>query len=107
MLFGTNARPRPGAGGKQTMASVNPDASGGPLGPLLECLLFVAAEPLAPRQVVELLAIDEPAAYTALEQVRHDYERRGGGLQVARVAGGYQLRTRAEYADVVARFLQP
>lgn len=89
------------------MSSATTEEIRGPLGSLLECLLFVAAEPLPPRRAAELLELDEPAAYAALEALRHDYERRGGGLQVVRVAGGYQLRTRAEYAAIISRFLQP
>src|SRR5688500_15577073 len=74
--------------------------------PVLECLLFVAPEPVTPRQVGEVLAVDEATAAEALEHFRKHYVN-GGGLTVIRVAGGYQLRTRPEFAGVVAAFLRP
>lgn len=76
------------------------------LHPVLECLLFVAAEPVSARQVGQALSIEEEAAAVALEQFRRTYVN-GGGLQVVRVAGGYQLRTRPEFAEHVAAFLRP
>jgi segregation and condensation protein B len=76
------------------------------LHPLLECLLFVAPEPVTPRQVGEVLRVEEDAAAAALEHFRLHYVN-GGGLQVVRVAGGYQLRTRPEFASLVAAFLRP
>ena len=74
--------------------------------PILECLLFVAAEPVTPRQVSDVLSVEESQAAALLEDFRHSYVN-GGGLQVVRVAGGYQLRTRPEFAPVVSAFLRP
>jgi segregation and condensation protein B len=76
------------------------------LHPVLECLLFVAPDPVTPRQIGETLSLDEAAAAAALEHFRRRYAN-GGGLQVVRVAGGYQLRTRPEFAPVVSAFLRP
>src|SRR5438876_6341516 len=75
------------------------------LDPVLECFLFVSPEPVTPSQVAEVLAIDERAARDALEGLRERYPSRG--LQVIRVAGGYQLCTRPEHAEPLARFLRP
>ena len=74
--------------------------------PVLECLLFVAPEPVTARQIGEALELEEPLAAEALEHFRRNYVN-GGGLQVIRVAGGYQLRTRPEFAGVVSAFLRP
>jgi len=76
------------------------------LHPLLECLLFVAPEPVTPRRLSEVLNVDEEAATRALEDFRLHYTN-GGGLHVIRVAGGYQLRTRPEFAAVISAFLRP
>jgi segregation and condensation protein B len=73
---------------------------------VLECLLFVATEPVTPRQVAQTLSLEEAEAGRALEELRLQFTN-GGGLQVVRVAGGYQMCTRPEYADAVARFLRP
>jgi segregation and condensation protein B len=74
--------------------------------PALECLLFVAAEPVSPGEIGAALELDEGTAVRALEDFRLNYTN-GGGLHVVRVAGGYQLRTRPEFAPVVSAFLKP
>jgi segregation and condensation protein B len=71
----------------------------------LECFLFVSPEPVTPSQIAAVLEIDERAAREALEGLRERYRSRG--LQVIRVAGGYQLCTRTEHAEAVSRFLRP
>ena len=72
---------------------------------VLECFLFVSPEPVTPSLVAAVLEIDERAARDALEGLRERYPSRG--LQVIRVAGGYQLCTRPEQAEPLARFLRP
>jgi segregation and condensation protein B len=72
---------------------------------VLECFLFVSPEPVTPAQVAAALDLDERAAREALEALRENYS--SPGLQVVRVAGGYQLCTRPEHAESVARFLRP
>src|SRR5687768_5316731 len=72
---------------------------------ILECFLFVSPEPVTPSQVAAALEIDERSARDALEGLRERY--RSAGLQVIRVAGGYQLCTRPEHAEAVSRFLRP
>ncbi|HEU4753042.1 MAG TPA: SMC-Scp complex subunit ScpB, partial [Armatimonadota bacterium] len=76
------------------------------LHPVLECLLFVASEPVAPRDIAEVLELGEELVIAALEDLRASYPA-GRGLHVVRVAGGYQLRTRPEFASVVSAFLRP
>jgi segregation and condensation protein B len=73
---------------------------------VLECLLFVATDPVTPRQVAQALSLEEGEAGRALEELRLQFTN-GGGLQVVRVAGGYQMCTRPEYGEAVARFLRP
>jgi segregation and condensation protein B len=72
---------------------------------VLECFLFVSQDPVTPAQVADALEMDERSARDALEGLRERYA--SPGLQVIRVAGGYQLCTRTEHADPVARFLRP
>jgi len=81
------------------------DAAPSDLDSVLECFLFVSPEPVTPSQIAGVLAIDERAARDALETLRERYPSRG--LQVIRVAGGYQLCTRPEHAEPVAQFLRP
>jgi segregation and condensation protein B len=72
---------------------------------VLECFLFVSPEPVTPGQVAATLDLDERAAREALEGLRERYS--SPGLQVIRVAGGYQLCTRPEHGEFIARFLRP
>ena len=44
----------------------------------LECLLFVAREPLTPAQAAEALDLEEAVAHAALEELRQTYAGRGG-----------------------------
>lgn len=76
------------------------------LGAVIECLLFVSPQPVTAQQVAAVMELEEEAARTALELLRHGYSETSG-LHVVRVAGGYQLRTRPEHAGIVAAFLRP
>jgi segregation and condensation protein B len=88
------------------MAPTNDQHGKGHLPRIIECILFVAAEPVTAQEVARVLAVEESEAAAALEVLADDLAR-DRGLQAVRVAGGYQLRTRPEYAEFVARFLQP
>jgi segregation and condensation protein B len=90
----------------RNMEPARTERRGGHLFPLLECLLFVAQEPVTPAEAGRALGIEEAQAYAAFEELRLEYAS-GSGLKIARVAGGYQMRTRPEYAEVVQRFLEP
>jgi segregation and condensation protein B len=79
---------------------------GSPIRAAVECVLFVAGDPVSPRRAAAALGIEEVLAIEVLEDLRLNPPT-GGGLQVVRVAGGYQLCTRPEHAEVVSRFLQP
>ncbi len=71
----------------------------------LECLLFVATEPVPMKTLVEVLREEEAQLQSALCLLEERLQ--SSGLQVVQVAGGYQLCTRPEFAEVVARYLQP
>jgi segregation and condensation protein B len=68
----------------------------------LEALLFLSPDPLSPAALAELTEAPPEAVGAALGELaqRHGPE---GGLEVAEVAGGFTLRTRAELADVCER----
>jgi segregation and condensation protein B len=72
----------------------------------LECLLFVAREPLTPAQAAHTLGVEEAIAARALEALRAEFGV-DGGLRVTCVAGGYEMGTRPEFAEVIAAFLRP
>jgi segregation and condensation protein B len=69
----------------------------------LESLLLVADQPLRLEKLVELVEVDKPAVKQALDELQAAYAEREGGILLEAVAGGYQLRTPAEYGDLVRK----
>ncbi len=74
-------------------------------GAAVECLLFVAGEPLPLEEVARALGIEPMEAAEEVELLRVRLRETGSGLHVVSIAGGYQLATRAEHAEAVGRLL--
>ncbi len=75
---------------------------------IIESLLFVSKEPVTLERLKAVLTPAEPdSIQRALDQLSADYEARKGGFSLREVAGGYQLRSRLEYAEWIKKFLQP
>lgn len=72
----------------------------------LECLLFVAESPVSVEDLAGAAGCSPGDALRALEELGSRLSR-DSGLQLVRLAGGYQICTKAEHAETVARFLQP
>jgi segregation and condensation protein B len=72
------------------------------LGRRIEALLFLSPEPLSLATLCEVAEEPPAPVQRALAEVA---ERHGpdGGLELAEVAGGFALRTRADVADVCDR----
>lgn len=71
---------------------------------ILEALLFVTAEPIPVTRFLALLgAVTKQEVDQALTSLSHDYEQEGRGLQLAEVAGGYRIVTKAEFAPWLKR----
>ncbi len=75
------------------------------LKPAVECMLFVSAEPLSAAQMAAVLEVDEPLVEGVVHELILDLGQ--SGLQITRVAGGYQLCTRPEFSDVCQRVIVP
>ncbi len=71
----------------------------------LECLLFVSGEPVAIADLARALGLDELSVESALRGLQVTLKERGSGLQVLRIAGGWQLATRPEHAGAIGRML--
>ncbi len=71
----------------------------------LECLLFIAGEPVPLADMARALQSEELEVEEALRSLQASLTERGSGLQLLRIAGGWQLATRAEHAEVIARLL--
>jgi len=77
----------------------------GKLKHVIECMLFVANEPLSSKQMAQTLDLEEAVVEEALVALESHLDD-GSGLQLVRVAGAYQLCTRAEYADYCSMVTQ-
>jgi segregation and condensation protein B len=75
-----------------------------PLAQLVEAALFSAPRPVT---VEELEALDPEVSHSeirqALEQLRDKYEYDGHGVEVAELAGGFQIVTRPAFAEAIER----
>jgi segregation and condensation protein B len=77
------------------------------LKPVIESLIFVSEEPMSIRQISSILegeSADDIEA--AAGQLVEEFNARGGGLEMRRLAGGYQIRTRPEHSEYVRRYLK-
>jgi segregation and condensation protein B len=73
----------------------------------IECLLFVAGEPLTPRALAKTLETDETTIHAAVQFLRDRYSATDSALQIVEIAGGYQMGTRSELGPIVGRYLAP
>jgi segregation and condensation protein B len=71
----------------------------------VECLLFVAGEPLNLQDMARALQCDEYIAEKALRELQLRLGESGSGLQVVKIAGGWQLATRMEYSETIGRLV--
>jgi segregation and condensation protein B len=70
----------------------------------IEALLYAAKEPLALKDLAK--ALPDASRESIKQQVTElleQYQSPGRGLQIAQVAGGYQITTRPEYHDRISR----
>ncbi len=71
----------------------------------IEALLFLSPEPLALDILADLTEADREATQAAIDELVERHSD-AGGLEVAEIAGGFALRTRADLEDVCDRLRQ-
>lgn len=70
----------------------------------IEALLYAAEEPLALKDLVKALPdASRESIKQQVEELLEQYQHPGRGLQIAQVAGGYQITTRPEYHERISR----
>lgn len=74
---------------------------------IIETLLFVADTPLSTDRIKSVVSADAKTIKDTLSELAREYEERKGGFSLIEVAGGYQIRTRPEYAEWVKKLVQP
>jgi segregation and condensation protein B len=72
----------------------------------VEAILFVADSPVSLASLARALDVTEGQAEAALEVLQQRLDERSA-VQVVKLAGGYQLSTRPEFADLIGSFLKP
>lgn len=72
----------------------------------LEALLFVADSPVSLAALARSAAVTEGQTEQALELLIERHES-AGARQVVKIAGGYQLCTKPEHAELIGNFLKP
>jgi segregation and condensation protein B len=70
---------------------------------IIAALLFVAGRPLEVDQLAQIAEVEEPRVRESLEALEKVFE--GRGINLIKVAHGYQLVTDPECAEFVNRFL--
>ncbi len=72
---------------------------------VLECMLFVSPQPLSAKHVAQSLGLEEELVEKTMYELRLDFGDRG--LQIMRIAGGYQMCTKPEYSEFISLLLKP
>lgn len=74
---------------------------------IIETLLFVSETPLSIDRIKSVVSADAKTVKDTLSRLASEYEKRNGGFFLMEVAGGYQIRTKPEYAEWVKKLVQP
>lgn len=70
----------------------------------IEALLYAGEEPLTLKDLAKALPdVSRERIKEQVQELLEQYESPGRGLQIAQVAGGYQITTRPEYHDRITR----
>lgn len=72
----------------------------------VEALLFVSDSPASLQALAAAAGLTEGQVEQAIEVLRERLAGKGS-LQLVQIAGGYQLCTKPDYAELVANFLKP
>lgn len=70
----------------------------------LEAVLFLSRSPLPSRKLSQLAHLEDGTqARTMIKELNKHYDEVGRAFQIKQVAGGFQLRTRPQFADWIGR----
>lgn len=72
--------------------------------PIVESLVFAAEEPITLRKLTDIIeGVDSVQIQEAITQLKNDYDMQGRAFQIEEIAGGYQLFTKPEYYEWIAK----
>ena len=70
----------------------------------LEAVLFLARDPMNSRKLSQLAGLEDGTqARTLIKSLNEDYDRLGRAFNIQRVAGGFQMLTRPQFAKWIRR----
>ncbi len=74
---------------------------------IIESILFVAEKPLTVATIKNVLDFaDTQEVREVLQTLADEYNARGGGFHLRKIAGGWQMRSRPEYRQWITRMIQ-
>ncbi len=88
---------------QQMSVGIEEFAKDGQLKSAVECMLFVSPEPLSAAQMAAALESEVTLVENAVNELIADLSNRG--LQIVRVAGGYQMCTKPEFSSICQRIM--
>ena len=71
---------------------------------LIEGILFASSQPVKLNIIAELLDMDVAEVKSTLEEIEAQYKVDDHGFYLARIAGGFQFRTKADLKEIMAKF---
>ncbi len=72
--------------------------------PIVESLIFAAEEPITLRKLIDIVeGADSAQIQEAITRLKNDYDMQGRTFQIEEVAGGYQLFSKPEYYEWIAK----
>ena len=71
----------------------------------VEAVVMVSDEPLSAVALASALQLPTDEVDLLLHELAAEYDRDGRGFELRQVAGGWRVLSRAEYAEVVERFV--
>lgn len=71
----------------------------------IEAILIVSSEPVASKDIAAVLDLPEVSIIAEIGRIQRFYAGHDRGFRLDRIAGGYQIRTTEDTADVLERFL--
>jgi segregation and condensation protein B len=69
----------------------------------VEALIFAASEPVQSKLIAAIIGVEEPTVIRIIDDLIDLYSRENRGIQIQRIAGGYQFRTNPECGPYVGK----
>jgi len=74
---------------------------------ILECLLFISPEPLNAETMMEVAGLNKEDLEVILAELDNECQSTAKGIQLVKLAGGYQFMTKPEMAPYIEKLYKP